>query len=45
MLISTQVEIVVEVGLEKVMKINFHWCEEVGGVGGIKWDKAIPRYS
>ena len=31
-LISTQVEVVVAVGLEKVLKINFHgW---VGGVAG-----------
>ena len=35
-LISTQVEVVVEVWLEKVLKINFHgWV----GVGGwIKWE-------
>ena len=36
-LISTQVEVVVEVGLEKVLKINFHgwvglggWLDQVG---------------
>ena len=34
LLISTQVEVVVKVGLEKVLKINFH-----GWVGGwIKWE-------
>ena len=31
MLISTQVEVVVEVGLEKVLKINFHGWVGVGG--------------
>ena len=36
-LISTQVEVVVAVGLEKVLKINFHrWV--VGGGGWIKWE-------
>ena len=39
-LISTQVEVVVEVGLEKVLKINFHRWVGVGWwVGGwIKWE-------
>ena len=36
-LISTQVEVVIAVGLEKVLKINFHgWV--VGGGGLIKWE-------
>ena len=40
MLISTQVEVVVEVWLEKVLKINFHrWVDGWGWVGGwIKWE-------
>ena len=39
-LISTQVEVLVEVGLEKVLKINFHGWVGVGGwlAGWIKWE-------
>ena len=41
-LISTQVEVVVAVGLEKVLKINFHgWV----GVAGSSGNKAISAFN
>ena len=43
-LISTQLEVVVEVGLVKVLKINFH--EWVGGwVAGSSRNKAISAFN
>ena len=45
-LISTQVEVVVEVGLEKVVNINFHgWVGVGGGVAGSSGNKAISAFN
>ena len=42
MLISTQVQVVVEVGLEKVLKKSFHgWV----GVAGSSGNKAISAFN
>ena len=45
-LISTQVEVVVEVWLEKVLKINFHgWVGGLGWVAGSSGNKAISAFN
>ena len=45
-LILTQVEVVVEVGLEKVLKINIHGWVGVGGwVAGSSGNKAISAFN
>ena len=45
-LISTQVEVVVAVGLEKVLKIDFHgWVGGWVGVAGSSGNKAISAFN